>query len=72
MLGSCPALLREMLQLAPLLHIELQDGRPTDQSLDGIAGRTAADPLWRERSTWLSIWAAADAAVRSARAIIMF
>jgi hypothetical protein len=54
MLGSSQRALAEVLLAAPLLEIELADGKPTKTIIDTIREEEdGGHPLWLERKVWL-------------------
>jgi hypothetical protein len=56
-LGSSQRALAEVVLAAPLLGIELEDGKPTKRAIDTIrAEEDNAHPLWIERKVWLAMY----------------
>jgi hypothetical protein len=56
-LGSSQRALAEVLLAAPLLGIELEDGKPTKMAVDTIREEEDnAHPLWIERKVWLAMY----------------
>jgi hypothetical protein len=56
-LGSSQQALAEVVLTAPLLGIELKDGRPTKPVIDTIQHEEdRAHPLWIERQVWLAMY----------------
>jgi hypothetical protein len=55
-LGSSQRALAEVILAAPLLGIELQDGKPTKTDIDTIQEEDNTHPLWIERKVWLAMY----------------
>jgi hypothetical protein len=56
-LGSSQRALAEVILAAPLLGIDLQDGKPTKMAVDTIREEDdEAHPLWIERKVWLAMY----------------
>jgi hypothetical protein len=57
MLGSCQRVMRELIQVAPLLGITLAKGKLSDLKAKRIAEEEQkAQPLWIERRAWLRLF----------------
>jgi hypothetical protein len=65
MLGSSVALLRELLAVAPALQVSLIGDRlaPQERARLDKQLRAEADPFWRERLVWLTLFEAAHASI---------
>jgi hypothetical protein len=55
-LGSSQRALAEVLLAAPLLGIELENGKPMKTDVDTIREEDNAHPLWIERQVWLAMY----------------
>jgi hypothetical protein len=55
-LGSSQRALAEVILAAPLLGIELKDGKPTKMAVDTIREEDNDHPLWIERKVWLAMY----------------
>jgi hypothetical protein len=56
MLGSSQRALEEVLLAAPLLGIDLVDGKPSKVDIDSIQEEDDTQPLWIERKVWLAMY----------------
>lgn len=65
MVGSSPALLRELAFVAPYLGIALVDDHLSDSEIERVGRENGDDehPLYRERETWLLFYEAARVSV---------
>ena len=55
-LGSSQRALAEVILAAPLLDVELVDGKPTKTVIDTIQEEDDSHPLWIERKVWLAMY----------------
>ncbi len=71
MLGSTPRLMRELVQVAPVLGIKLHGQELSDAEADIINGELESQPpLWRERAAWLQLYEAARLSLEHRAAIV--
>jgi hypothetical protein len=70
MLGSSQGLLRELIEVAPHIHIELVDGRPTPACEAELREIEDGGPLWRERLVWYALFEAATLSIEHGTAIV--
>lgn len=70
MLGSSQALLRELLEVAPHIDIDLVDGRPTPAREAELLAIEDDGPLWRERLVWYTLFEAATLSIAHGSAIV--
>lgn len=70
MLGSCHGLLRELIEVAPHIGIELIDDRPTPACEAGLLAIEDGGPLWRERLVWYTLFEAATLSIEHGTAIV--
>ncbi len=55
-LGSSQRALAEVILAAPLLGIELEDGKPMKTDVETIQEEDDTHPLWIERKVWLAMY----------------
>ena len=71
MLGSSQALLRELVDVAPHIGIDLVDGRPTPECTARLRAIVDSGPVWREQVVWDTLFEAATLSVAH-RTLIVF
>ena len=72
MLGSSVCLLRELVEVAPVIGIELEDGRLTDEAAAALADEDhEAVPFGVERLVWLALHEKARVSVAN-RSVLVF
>jgi hypothetical protein len=65
MLGSSQGLLRELVEVAPHIGVELtSEGRPTPVCEAELQAIEDSGPLWRERLVWYTLFEAASLSLR--------
>jgi hypothetical protein len=70
MLGSSQALLRELIEVAPHIAIDLVDDRPTPACEAALRKIEDGAPLWRERLVWYALFEAATLSIQHGTAIV--
>ena len=70
MLGSSQGLLRELIEVAPHIGIELIDDRPTPACLAEVREIADSGPFWRERVVWDTLFEAATLSIEHRTAIV--
>lgn len=70
MLGSSQGLLRELIEVAPHIAVELVDDRPTPACEAELREIEDEGPLWRERLVWYTLFEAATLSIEHGTAIV--
>jgi hypothetical protein len=70
MLGSSQGLLRELIEVAPHIGIDLLDDRPTPACEAELREIEDGGPLWRERLVWYTLFEAATLSIEHGTLIV--